>query len=219
MKALFAGVLILLGSTLSAAEEAKSDVKPANVLIIGDSISIGYTRYLSKMLKGRAVVKHNQGNAQHTGTGLKKLDKWIGKTKWDVIHFNWGLWDLCYRGKNNRDKVNGKITTPIDQYEKNLEQLVLKLKKTGAALIWAHTTVVPEKEEGRFVGDDKKYNDVAAKIMKKHGVVINDLHALSKSFPAELFVGPGNVHFRKSGSTKLAEQVSIKISEALRGKK
>ena len=72
MKALFAWLYILLGFTLSAAEEAKSDLKPTNVLIIGDFISIGYTRYLSKMLKDRAVVKHNQGNAQYIGSRLKK---------------------------------------------------------------------------------------------------------------------------------------------------
>lgn len=138
-------------------------------MIIGDSISSGYTPYVKELLKGEATVERPMGNAQHTRTGLKHLDKWLGKTKWDVIHFNWGLWDLCYRHpdskvQGNRDKVNGTITTTLEQYEKNLDQLVTRLEKTNATLIWAHTTVVPEKEAGRFVGDDKKYNEVAAKI-------------------------------------------------------
>jgi acyl-CoA thioesterase-1 len=43
------------------------------VLIIGDSISIGYFKPLQEQLKDIAVVTHNEGNAQHTAYGLKKL--------------------------------------------------------------------------------------------------------------------------------------------------
>ena len=80
------------------------------VLLIGDSISLGYTPFVKELLKDEASVEHHPGNAQHTGTGLEKLDGWLGDKKWDVIHFNWGLWDLCYRHPEaktggNRDKV------------------------------------------------------------------------------------------------------------------
>ena len=187
------------------------------VLIIGDSISIGYTPHVAKILKSKAVVTHHRGNAGHTGMGLKNLDKWIGDTRWDIIHFNWGLWDLCYRHpkskvQGNRDKVNGKITHTLEQYEANLDQLVVRLKKTNAKLIWAHTTVVPEGEAGRIVGDDRKYNAVATKIMKKHRVPINDLHTLSKSFPASHFKKPGDVHYTVDGYKKLAKQVAGTLS-------
>ena len=64
------------------------------VLIIGDSISIGYFKPLQKRLKDVAIVSHNQGNAQHTANGLKMLNEWLGDTHWDVIHFNHGLHDL-----------------------------------------------------------------------------------------------------------------------------
>lgn len=190
------------------------------VLIIGDSISIGYTPHVKALLKGKAVVVHHKGNAQHTGTGLKKLDAWLGETDWDVIHFNWGLWDLCYRHpeskvQGKRDKVRGTLTTTLEQYEKNLDQLTARLKKTGATLIWAHTTVVPEGEAGRRVGDDVKYNTAAARVMKKHGVTVNDLHALTKAFPKELFTAPGNVHFTKEGSKKIAKQVAEHVKAAL----
>ena len=189
-------------------------------LLIGDSISNGYTPHVIAALKGKVEVKHHKGNAQHTGTGLKMLDKWIGKTQWDVIHFNWGLWDLCYRHpeskvQGRRDKVRGTLTTHLEQYEKNLDQLVVRLKKTKAKLIWAHTTTVPKGEAGRKVGDDTKYNDAATRVMKKHGIVINDLNTLTDSFPAELFTASGNVHFRSEGSKKLGHAVATKIFEAL----
>jgi hypothetical protein len=84
------------------------------VLLIGDSISIGYTKTVIELLKGKAEVHRVQGNAGHTGMGIERLPKWLDPKngKWDVIHFNWGLWDLCYRNpesktQGRRDKVNG----------------------------------------------------------------------------------------------------------------
>jgi lysophospholipase L1-like esterase len=224
MKRLLIGALLLVTNAPQPllGQETPQAIDLPEVLIIGDSISNGYTPHVAQLLKEKAIVKHHRGNAQHTGTGLKKLDQWIGKTEWDVIHFNWGLWDLCYRHpeskvQGKRDKVNGTITTTLEQYEKNLDKLVTRLKKTDAKLIWAHTTVVPEKEAGRIVGDDKKYNDVAARIMQEYGVTINDLHSLSKAFPFEHFKKPGDVHYTMDGYKKLAEQVADKLLTTLGG--
>ena len=208
--------LVTILFSVVLAEETPAETALPKVLIIGDSISIGFTPHVVEQLDGKAVVKHHKGNAQHTGTGLKQLDQWIGNTKWDVMHFNWGLWDLCYRHpkskvQGKRDKVNGTLTTTLEQYEKNLDKLVSRLKKTDAKLIWAHTTVVPEEEAGRIVGDDKKYNEVAAKIMKKYGITINDLNSLSREFPSDLFSKPGDVHYTQDGYQKIAKQVTAHI--------
>jgi hypothetical protein len=216
-------ILILLSGILFTMGTAVSENLP-RVLIIGDSISIGYTPYVADMLKGEAVVQHNKGNAQYTDTGLKKLDDWLGDTRWDVIHFNWGLWDFCYRHPDSkeqgkRDKVNGIICTPLGKYGENLKQLVCRLKKTDAALIWANTTMVPEGEAGRFVGDDLKYNRVAAEIMQKHHITINDLNSVSREFSPELFVKHGNVHYTEAGYRRLAAQVAEKIREEILAKR
>lgn len=186
------------------------------VLVIGDSISLGYTPHVARMMEDEAIVVHNRGNAQHSGTGIKQLDKWLGDTDWDVIHFNWGLWDLCYRHPDSkvqgrRDKVRGTLTTSLDQYEKNLDALVSRLRQTGARLIWANTTVVPDGESGRRVNDDLKYNAAAARVMKKHGVKTNDLNKLTRTFAPELFTKPGDVHFKSEGYQQLAKQVVASI--------
>lgn len=212
------------GLILQAAEQKVPSASALpKVLIIGDSISIGYTPHVAKKLKGKAVVRHNPGNAQDTATGLKRLDQWIGKERWNVIHFNWGLWDLCYRNPESkedghRDKIKGKVTATPETYAANLEKLVRRLEKTGATLIWANTTVVPEGEAGRFVGDDNKYNEAAAIVMKKHGIKINDLNSLSRTFPASSFEAPGNVHYSVEGYKKLAERVADMLEAALKGK-
>ena len=146
------------------------------VLLIGDSISIGYTLSTRELLKDKANVHRIPTNAGHTGMGLANLGKWLEKLggEWDVIHFNWGLWDLCYRNpkaktQGNRDKVNGTLTHTPEQYAANLDKLVTTLEATGAKLIFATTTPVPEGEAGRKVGDDLKYNSAAVEVMEEHG--------------------------------------------------
>jgi len=194
-----------------------------NVLILGDSISIGYTVPVRDALQGAANVFRPETNCGDTRKGLEQLDVWLGDRKWDVIHFNWGLHDLAYRSPKVRlDKVNGTQSVPLEQYKENLEKLVIRLKQTGAVLIWASTTVVPENEPGRVPGDEIRYNAAAAEIMKRHGVTIHDLHAVTDGFGGELSAGAGkgvgNVHYTKEGSALLARQVSGVIGNALKAR-
>ena len=154
--------------------------------------------------------------------GLANLEKWLNEKngKWDLIHFNWGLWDLCYRhpeskNQGKRDKVNGTITNSSVLYAANLEKIVTRLKKTGAILIFATTTPVPDGEAGRKLGDDKIYNDAALAIMKKQRVAINDLHAVMAGKMKQVGKKPGDVHFTPEGSTLLAKAVAEKIQGTL----
>lgn len=202
------------------------DPRLPNVLLIGDSISIGYTRAVRAKLQGQANVfrpMHGKSpdNFGDTRVGLRKLDAALAaEKKWDVIHFNWGLWDLCYRNpqaktQGNRDKKGGTLSVSPAEYERNLEQLVAKLEATGAKLIWADTTVVPENEVGRFVGDDEKYNAVAARVMGKHGIPTDDLFSLTKGFAGKYSLQPGDVHYTPEGYDRIAAHVAAAIEQAL----
>ncbi|HEY8994916.1 MAG TPA: hypothetical protein VIM71_09660, partial [Lacunisphaera sp.] len=66
------------------------------VLIIGDSVSIGYTLPTRDNLKGKANVHRPHTNCGSTTEGEKSLDAWLEDGHWDVIHFNWGLHDLKF---------------------------------------------------------------------------------------------------------------------------
>ncbi len=187
------------------------------VLLIGDSISIGYTLATRELLKGKVNVHRIPTNGGPTTRGLTELDKWLGKGKWDVIHFNWGLHDLKYMDPKSRKLVpvsKGAQQVPIAQYEKNLVQLVKRMKKTGATLIFATTTPVPEGAAGRVCGDAKTYNAVALKVAKAHEVAVNDLYAfiLPKLKTAQR---RADVHFLPEGSKALATQVAKHITAAL----
>lgn len=227
------GFLLLASSHIRAAEDwdLKPDPARPNVLILGDSISIGYTRAVRAQLAGKANVYRpmdatgkRADNCRDSAYGLTRIDSWIAGRRWDVIHFNWGLWDLCYRNpavknQGNRDKVGGKIAVPIEPYTRNLEQLVAKLTATGATLVWASTTFVPDNEEGRFQGDDRRYNAAAAAVMTRRGIAIDDLHAVSARLPADLFRARGDVHPTDAGYEKLATAVSGAVSDALARRK
>jgi len=186
------------------------------VLLIGDSISIGYTPPVRELLNGKANVHRPPVNCASTLVGLKSLEAWLGDKKWDVIHFNWGLHDLKYIDEKGAlvavDK--GKQQVPLDEYERNLRQLVQQLKKTGAKLIWCATTPVPEGAAGRVPGDEVKYNEAAASVMKDNGVEISDLHAFAASKLRDI-QHPKNVHFTTEGSRRLAEVVAAKIEKVL----
>ena len=182
------------------------------VLLLGDSISIGYTLQVREGLKGKANVHRPPFNCGPTTRGLQSIGQWLGDKKWDVIHLNWGLHDLKYMGPNNEnladpaDEKNHQQVPPAE-YEKNLGKLVERLKKTNAKLIWRNTTPVPEGAKGRVVGDSAKYNAIAAKVMNQHGVAIHDMFSFVQPKMAELMQPKGNVHFKKAGSQVLADDV------------
>ncbi|MEM9282233.1 MAG: SGNH/GDSL hydrolase family protein [Verrucomicrobiota bacterium] len=216
------------------AETRKRKVNPAmvpvqdveglpRVLLIGDSISIGYTVAVQELLRGQANVHRPLTNCGPTTKGLEQLEEWLktgGEGKpWDVIHFNWGLHDLKYMGPNGENLAEpgspgSGQQVPMEDYLANLSKLHGILMATGAKLIWRTTTPVPEGAKGRVVGDSAKYNQMAAQLFAGTEVVTHDLYtfALERSEEIQL---PANVHYSPEGSKVLAEDVVRVINEVL----
>jgi lysophospholipase L1-like esterase len=177
------------------------------VLIIGDSISIGYTLDVRALLKGAANVHRPPINCGPTIVGIKLVDEWLRAGKWDVIHFNFGLHDVKL--------VDGKKQVSPGDYEKNLQSLVARMKQTRAKLIFATTTPVPQDADKRIRGEEVEYNRIARRVMENNGVAINDLYAFALPQLAKI-QKPANVHFSDEGSRTLATQVAGVIRQALR---
>lgn len=194
---------------------AASFQTPKNVLIIGDSISIGYTPFIQKALTG-VNVEHNPGNGGPTTRGVQNIEKWLGDREWDVITFNFGLHDMVYKDSLNKyDVVNGKISVSLEDYRKNLQIIVDKLKETTATLVFINTTTVPENAAGRKVESPAQYNKVALEVMKKNKIEVLDLYKTSLAVhPANS--KPGNVHYTEQGYQLLAEPIIDKIKSLLK---
>jgi formylglycine-generating enzyme required for sulfatase activity len=193
--------------------EVSDDPGLPRILLIGDSISMGYTIPVRALLKGKANVHRVRRNAGSTSVGLQRLTEWLGTGKWDVIHFNFGLHDLRW--------VEGVQPTPPDRYQSNLSQLVQRLKQTQAKLIWASTTPIQEAvnpEPGTILRNDevKEYNERARKIMIENSIPVDDLYGFALPRLADLQI-PDNLHFTARGSEALAGEVARSILSVLGG--
>jgi lysophospholipase L1-like esterase len=185
------------------------DPKLPRVLLIGDSISIGYTLPVRKLLGGKANVHRPTENGGPTTNGLSRLSSWLGGGKWDVIHFNWGLHDLKFM-------ADGQRQVSPEAYEQNLRELVRRLQATGAKLIWASTTPVPDGKLSpvRNNADVLAYNAIAGQIMREHRIAIDDLYGFAQPQLSSI-QRPANVHFTAEGSAALARQVAASIEAML----
>jgi acyl-CoA thioesterase-1 len=186
------------------------------VLMLGDSISIGYMLPVRARLAGKANVHRPAENCGETARGLKSLDQWLGDGKWDVIHFNFGLHDVKYLDAAGKyvPPDQGKQVASVADYEKNLRGIVARLKQTGAKLIFATTTPVPGGSQGRVEHDEVRYNETAVRVMKETGVAVDDLHAFVAARQAKIQL-PKNVHFTKDGYEQLADTVVASIAPLL----
>lgn len=206
------------GESVADSDNAKNDaMKPVKdepglprVLLVGDSVSIGYTLQVRELLKGKANVHRIPQNGGATDVGLEKMTAWLGDGKWDVIHFNFGLHDAKYASETT-------LRATREQYADNLRKLVAQMKATGAKLIFATTTPVPK--DG-ILSPTRKFdsiparNEVAAQVMKENGVAVDDLYAVV--LPVQETVGRANdVHFGPEGYDLLAKAVAASIESQL----
>lgn len=180
----------------------QDDPKLPRVLLIGDSISRGYTLDTRKALAGKANVHRAPENCGPTANGVKKIEIWLGDGPWDVIHFNFGIHDR---------------KTPAADYEQRLETLIERMKQTGAKLIFATTTPVPPdtKDGPELVTQIAEKNEIALRVMKQHGVAINDLHGFLAP-QLEGIANPQDVHYNAKGYALMGQQVARSIEAALR---
>lgn len=194
---------------------AKEEPGLPRVLLIGDSISIGYTVPVRKLLEAEANVQRIPENGGPTTAGLANLKKWLAAGKWDVIHFNWGLHDL-------KIMPGGDRQVDLENYQANLRELVHELQATGATLIWATTTPVPKEEDRlvvkRHAADVPLYNAAALQVMEENHVRVDDLYSFALPRLAQI-QKPADVHYRPEGYQALARQVAASIEAVLPKKK
>lgn len=201
-----------------------------NILLYGDSISIHYTPYVRDSLRGKANVYRLYCNGGSSDTFIDKMDL-MHKTmtnkeldnhwsfKWDVIHFNVGLHDLKYIKNNKLDKVNGNQVNSIEDYKKNLLNIIRYLKKSAprAQLVFATTTPVPLNEPGRMQGDSVKYNIAALEVLQRFpDIKINDLYTITKPNQQNWWIKPADVHYAKNGRKAQGSHVTSVILKQLK---
>ena len=181
---------LLLGVILFLTPTSGEEELP-RVLIIGDFVYQQASPGLQKDLKGKVKVHYQRldpGIVISSSSVLEHFDQLIGEEDWDLIHFNVGLGDLIYRAPGMKAfrvfprHVGGVRNTSLEEYEKNLHELLKRLKATGSKLVWASTTPIRHSATNVFEkGSEIEYNTIAAKVMKEHGIPTNDMYTFVKN--------------------------------------
>ena len=157
-----------------------------NVLLLGDSIRLGYDKSVKASLKDKANVFFPSENCRFASYLLRYIHEYkntlLPNEDVDVLHWNAWLWD-CLR------LFEEEPHTPLDVYAYYIERLCIRIKKIfpNAKVIFAtSTSVLSEKMRAnfkRYNNEIEEYNKVAIKIVEKYGFKVNDLYSLSLSLP------------------------------------
>ena len=187
-----------------------------NILLLGDSIRIGYDKSVKKSLEGIANVYFPEDNTRFASYLLRYLteyDRLIKDGTVDVLHWNAGLWDtLRLLGEDPH--------TPKDIYAYYIERICIRIKKLwpNAKVIFATSTFVETKglpeSSWRSCDEIHEYNQIAVEIVKKYGFEIDDLEALSQTLPHEAHSDPVH-YYTKLGTEAFSKQVLKCLSQVL----
>lgn len=181
------------------------DTNPAadDILVIGDSISLGYLPYVQANLAPQEVI-HNPCNGQSTQYALHNVDSWMAmRPHYKAITFNQGLWDLS-QAADESELV----------YQANLRVEIATLRAHTDHLIFFTTTYVPPGANGRTSGNELIYNQAAIEVMNEMGVPVYDLYAVSRTLDNE-HVAPDDVHYTQIGYQALGDFVTQSIQYEL----
>jgi hypothetical protein len=90
------------------------------------------------------------------------------------------------------------------------------MKKTGAKLVWASTTPIPDDPARKQTAASiVERNRAAAQIMQKYGIVVDDLFTAVTPHLKKM-QNPNDVHFNADGYEFLGQRVGEAILEALK---
>lgn len=156
------------------------------ILLLGDSIRLGYEHYVKEALDGAATIYTAKDTCAFSQYMLRWLNEWKKKEGFpediDLVHWNVGLWDVL------RILDDGTFTTP-EYYAETLKRLEKRLRVLfpKAKQVFATSTSVVEKlyepPYQRYNADIEKFNAIAVETLSPLGVAINDLYVITKNAP------------------------------------
>ena len=186
------------------------------IFLVGDSIRMGYDKYVRKTLEGRYEVVFPDENCRFAEYVLRYFHEWKNKLcpeGADVVHWNAGLWDVLHL-------FGDDCLTPPEAYAAFIEKICVRIEKVcpDAKVIFAASTPIQEAKYGkdfrRFNAEIEQYNAIAEEIVKKHGFAVNDLYAVMKDCPADCYSDVTHFYTPK-GTEMTANAVLRALSEAL----
>lgn len=188
------------------------------VLLLGDSIRLGYAPFVREKLSPGVQVVYPEDNGRFTQYTYIHLAGWSAELVQDpadvrVVHWNNGHWDIAH-WNGDPQSLNS-----VAQYTEMLRRTYARLREmyANAKIIFATTTPMhPLGVQGanrRTTEEIAAYNAAAAEVMRELGVPVNDLFSLMQDTPAQLYAD--HCHFTEEGFRRLGARVADVISSYL----
>ena len=156
------------------------------IVLIGDSIRMGYDKYVMEALHGVAEVLYPSENCRFAEYVLRYAHEWKNNGNWgddvDLVHWNAGLWDAL-------ELFGDAPLTSLSYYGEAIARIDKRLRMLfpKAKFVFATSTNVSEKMSDpdftRHNATIEKYNAEALRALSGTDTVINDLYSLTASFP------------------------------------
>ena len=177
------------------------------VLLIGDSIAVGYTDAVTELLKGKANIDRLGTSKGISDPALvKEISYVLGEYAYAAVQFNngihgWGISD--------------------EEYESALWSLTERLRgfSKGAKIIWASSTPItlggdPNTLHPKQNASIVRRNAIAAKVMQVQDIQVNDLYGLVVG-KADIRASDG-AHYTHEGYHLMGKAVADMLEPALK---
>ena len=183
------------------------------VVLIGDSIRMGYQPGVAERLKGWADVWGPEQNCRHSLWALDHFQEWVVAHKPDILHVNFGIHDAVVM-------EDGEYQVIPDQYRLCLKRFITKAEDLGTRMIWATSTPrftpsqdVPMSEWQKMTEIDD-YNRTALEIIGAVGIPVNDLHQVILDSDFTKCQTADGCHMTDYGNAVLADAVARFLMES-----
>lgn len=203
-----------------------------NILLLGDSIRMGYDSFVKEKLQGRANVFFSEDNGRFAQYTLREMNIWQSKLSLpeiQLVHWNNGLWDVLHLGTEavgndgeaegitfSPENVPGGMKydkeplTPPDMYRYMIGRVLTRIHQLfpGADVVFATTTPAIEEQATcayRSNAEIEQYNAIAREELIPRGVRINELGKFAAEKCANLH--KDWVHYTDEGSALLADEI------------
>ena len=156
------------------------------IVLIGDSIRMGYDKYVKEALEGTAEVYDAADNSRFAEYLLRYAHEWKNEGNWgddvDLVHWNAGLWDAL-------ELFGDEPLTPISYYGELIARVDRRLRMLfpRAKMVFATSTNVNAAmgmpEFMRHNATIEKYNAAAIAALAGTDTTVNDLYRFTAALP------------------------------------
>ena len=190
------------------------------VLLLGDSIRMGYQYQLKELLKDECKVIFSADNGRFASYTLWQANQMFKEYgRFDLVHWNNGYWDM------NVEAPMTEAMTPIDEYLHFLRRIIALCRQNADKIIFATTPPVLEKgsamdntDTGCYISYDndwvRSYNSAAKALMSAEKIPVNDIYEIAVK-GENYYKCPDKLHLTEEGYMLCAKQAAKMIRKEL----